>query len=75
MHNAQDMTEEKWIADCAARFKERLKNCEGFGEEGFDDKFCQDQGEICFDNVERDLSEDPASCADEELSNWTDDGD
>jgi hypothetical protein len=62
-HNTEDMTKEKWLADCAARFKQRVPDA--------NDEFCNEQAEICFESIGGDLTEIPADCADEELSNWT----
>jgi hypothetical protein len=66
MHNAQDMTKEKWLADCAARFKQRVSD--------MTDEEAKWQADLALESVDGDLTEHPSDCADEELSCWTDDG-
>lgn len=48
-HNTEDMTKEKWLADCAARFKQCVPDA--------NDEFCNEQAEICFESIGGDLTE------------------
>jgi hypothetical protein len=63
----EGMTEELWISKCAAQFR---KVCPSMTDEE-----CSGLAEICFESVGGDLMEVPEDCADEEMSEWTDDGD
>ena len=62
----EGMTEELWIAKCAAQFKNVCPT--------LTDEECSDQAKICFESVDSDLMEVPEDCADDEMSEWTDDG-
>jgi hypothetical protein len=62
----EGMTKELWLKKCAAQFK---KVCPSMTDEE-----CSDLAEICFESVGSDLMEVPEDCADEEMSEWTDDG-
>lgn len=61
------LTAESWIARCAARFAEKTAPMQLSTED------CVEMAKICWEENRRDLSESPEDCADEEMSEWTDD--
>ena len=63
------LTKEDWIARCAARFAEKTAPMQLSTED------CLEVAKICWDGIGRDLSESPEDCADEVMSEWTNDGD
>lgn len=56
------MTQEEWIARCAARLNSRS---------GMPVDEAKDVAESCLENLDYDLSESPEDAADEEMSCWT----
>lgn len=55
------MEKQEWIAKCADRYGEKAK-C--------DRPFAESMAEACFENIDGDLTEDPADTADEDMSCW-----
>lgn len=63
----EGMTEELWLNRCAARFSEKAP--------WLSKDECAEQASMCFEYcAENNLHEHPEDCADEEMSEWTDDG-
>jgi len=61
------MTEELWLKRCAARFAEKAP--------WLSEEDCAEQASMCFEYcAENNLHKHPEDCADEEMSEWTDDG-
>lgn len=53
-----------WLSKCATRYVEAAK---------ITPKLAWDMAVACLENVDGDLNEDPAECADEDMSCWTND--
>jgi hypothetical protein len=62
-----EISKVEWLARCAARFR---KKCLFLSAEE-----CEEQAEICYEHfAECNQLDSPEDCADEEMHEWTDDG-
>lgn len=60
----ETITREAWLQQCSDRFMQRVRDITRNQASEF--------AEVCLENIDGDLSEDPVECADEDMSYWTD---